>query len=33
MSSTEMRYVHAVTQALRDSMEQDSTVVVRRAGY
>lgn len=28
MSSTEMRYVHAVTQALRDSMEQDSTVVV-----
>lgn len=28
MSSTEMRYVNAVTQALRDSMEQDPTVVV-----
>lgn len=27
-SSTEMRYVNAVTQALRDSMEQDPTVVV-----
>ncbi len=28
MSSTEMRYVNAVTQALRDSMEQDPTVIV-----
>lgn len=28
MSSTEMRYVNAVTQALRDSMQQDPTVVV-----
>lgn len=28
MSSTEMRYVNAVTQAMRDSMEQDPTVVV-----
>lgn len=28
MSSTEMRYVNAVTQALRDSMEQDPNVVV-----
>ena len=27
-TSTEMRYVNAVTQALRDSMEQDPTVVV-----
>ncbi|MFZ2858497.1 MULTISPECIES: alpha-ketoacid dehydrogenase subunit beta [Acidovorax] len=27
-SSTEMRYVNAVTQALRDSMEQDPSVVV-----
>jgi len=27
-STTEMRYVSAVTQALRDSMEQDPTVVV-----
>ena len=28
MSSTELRYVHAVTQALRDSMSQDASVVV-----
>ncbi|WP_284336434.1 alpha-ketoacid dehydrogenase subunit beta [Comamonas sp. NoAH] len=28
MSTTEMRYVNAVTQALRDSMEQDPQVVV-----
>ena len=28
MSSTEMRYVHAVNQALRDCMEQDAGVVV-----
>jgi pyruvate dehydrogenase E1 component beta subunit len=28
MSSTEMRYVAAITQALRDSMRQDATVVV-----
>ena len=28
MSSTEMRYVHAVTQALRDSMEKDPAVVL-----
>ncbi len=28
MSSTEMRYVNAVNQALRDCMEQDSSVVV-----
>lgn len=27
-TATEMRYVHAVTQALRDSMEQDPAVVV-----
>lgn len=27
-STTEMRYVNAVTQALRDSMEQDPSVVV-----
>lgn len=27
-NSTEMRYVNAVTQGLRDSMEQDPTVVV-----
>jgi len=27
-SSTEMRYVNAITQALRDSMEQDPSVVV-----
>ncbi len=27
-TTTEMRYVHAVTQALRDSMEQDPAVVV-----
>lgn len=28
MSTTEMRYVNAVTQALRDSMEQDPSIVV-----
>ena len=27
-STTEMRYVNAITQALRDSMEQDPTVIV-----